>query len=170
MSTERKAYVAEAVRDEDGWWIVEVPAVEGAMTQAPRLDQVEEMARDVVALLLELPPDSFDVVVRPRLAEPLASQLAETCQLRRQAEESQVKAAAATGPLIERLLGSGFRVREIGELLGITYQRAAQLAARARGPQATARVEDQTRSQQRVGRRQARGGAVTRRIRRRPNA
>ncbi|MDQ6900484.1 MAG: type II toxin-antitoxin system HicB family antitoxin, partial [Candidatus Dormibacteraeota bacterium] len=65
MSTERRAYLAEAVRDEDGWWIVEVPEVDGAMTQAPRLDQVEEMAREVVALLLELPADSFDVVVRP---------------------------------------------------------------------------------------------------------
>ena len=46
MSTERKSYVVEAVRDQDGWWIIEVPEVDGAMTQAPRLDQVDEMARD----------------------------------------------------------------------------------------------------------------------------
>jgi predicted RNase H-like HicB family nuclease len=174
---ERRVYVADAVRDEEGWWIIEVPEVDGAMTQAPRLDQVEEMARDVVSLLLEVPADSFDLLVRPQLSEPLASQIGEARELRRQAEQSQLKAAAATAPLIEGLLEAGFRVREIGQLLGITYQRAAQLAARARGPETqkktktemttTARVQDRTSSRGRVSRSQARRGAPSRRVSRR---
>src|SRR2546427_13179836 len=101
MGTERNAYVVEAVRDEDGWWIVEIPQVEGAMTQAPRLDQVEEMARDVISLLLEVPADSFDLVVKPKLVEPLASQVAAARELRQEAERSQLRATAALGPLAE---------------------------------------------------------------------
>ncbi|MDQ6898067.1 MAG: transcriptional regulator [Candidatus Dormibacteraeota bacterium] len=162
---ERKAYVVEAVRDEDEWWIVKVPEVDGAMTQARRLDQVEEMARDVVSLLLEVPPDSFDLVVKPLLSEPLASQVAETRELRELAERSQVKAAAATGPLVEELLAGGFRVREIGQLLGMTYQRAAQLAARTRGPASAA---TQPRGRPRAGRRQGGTGAASRRVSKRP--
>jgi predicted RNase H-like HicB family nuclease len=167
MSTEeRKPYVVEAVRDEDGWWIVEVPEVDGAMTQAPRLDQVEEMARDVVSLLLEVPADSFDLEIKPLLSEPLASQVTETRKLRAEAERSQLQAAAATGPLIEELLVGGFRVREIGQLLGITYQRAAQLAARAKGP-ITAR--EQATRRRRVGRRQSPVGNASHRVTKRPS-
>ena len=158
MGTERNAYVVEAVRDEDGWWIVEIPQVEGAMTQAPRLDQVEEMARDVISLLLEVPADSFDLVVKPKLVEPLASQVAAARELRQEAERSQLRATAAIGPLVEELLARGFRVREIGQLLGVTYQRAAQLAARARGPAtAAARVQEKPGRRRRVGRQ---GGSV----------
>jgi predicted RNase H-like HicB family nuclease len=163
MSTERKSYVVEAVRDQDGWWIIEVPEVDGAMTQAPRLDQVDEMARDVVSLLLEVPADSFDLAVKPRLSEPLATHLAEARELRQEAERSQLKAAAATAPLIEELLAGGFRVREIGQLLGVTYQRAAQLAARAGTP-----TQDRSASRRRAGRRQARSGAPSRRVSKRP--
>jgi hypothetical protein len=72
------------------------------------------MARDVVSLLLEVPADSFGLVVRPLLSEPLATQIVETRKLREEAELSQLRTTAATGPLIEKLLASGFRVREIG--------------------------------------------------------
>jgi predicted RNase H-like HicB family nuclease len=173
VSTEqekRRSYVVEAVRDEDGWWIVEVPEVDGAMTQAPRLDQAEGMARDVVSLLLEVPPDTFDLVVRPLLSEPLATHLVETRKLRDEAERSQLRATAATGPLIEELLASGFRVREIGQLLGVTYQRAAQLAARARGQAAAAPAPEQATRRMRVARRRSPAGSAGHRVTRRPSA
>lgn len=150
--------------------MVTIPEVDGAMTQAPRLDQVEEMARDVVSLLLEVPAASFDLDVKPLLGEPLASQLSEARKLRAEAERSQLRVAAATGPLVEELVAGGFRVREIGQLLGVTYQRAAQLAARAKGPSSAARVEEQAARRRRAGRRQRRAASTSRRVTKRPTA
>jgi predicted RNase H-like HicB family nuclease len=43
------------------WWIVSIPEVPGAYTQARQLREVEAMAREVVALMLEIPEDSFDL-------------------------------------------------------------------------------------------------------------
>lgn len=43
------------------WWAIEVPGVPNAVSQARRIDQLEDMAREVVALLLEVDPDSFDL-------------------------------------------------------------------------------------------------------------
>lgn len=62
----RQRYNALCTR-EGNWWAIDVPGVPGVHTQAKRLDQAEAMARDAVALMLEVPPDSFDVEVTPVL-------------------------------------------------------------------------------------------------------
>lgn len=46
-----------------GWWVIEVPALRGGWSQARRLKDVEPMARDLVANLLEVPEDSFELSV-----------------------------------------------------------------------------------------------------------
>lgn len=58
----RRSYKVEAV-PEDGWYIVKVPEVDGALTQARNYTEIEVMARDVVALILDVPLDSFDLVL-----------------------------------------------------------------------------------------------------------
>lgn len=62
----RQRYNALCTR-EGNWWAIDVPGVPGVHTQAKRLDQAEAMARYAVALMLEVPPDSFDVEVTPVL-------------------------------------------------------------------------------------------------------
>jgi predicted RNase H-like HicB family nuclease len=44
-----------------------VPEIKGLHSQARRLDQVEDMARDAIALMLDVPAESFAVEVRPEL-------------------------------------------------------------------------------------------------------
>jgi hypothetical protein len=58
-----KTYEAVAERDErDGrWWLVRVPGV--GITQARRLSEVEPMARDLIATVLDVAADSFEVRV-----------------------------------------------------------------------------------------------------------
>ena len=55
-------YTAVARRAGD-WWAISVPELKGVHTQARRLSRVEAMARDAIALMLDVPPD---------LLEPLA--------------------------------------------------------------------------------------------------
>lgn len=59
----RATYTARAERS-GKWWAIEVPEIPGVFTQVKRLDQVEEMARDAIALMLEVPADSFDTEVQ----------------------------------------------------------------------------------------------------------
>ncbi len=61
------AYEVLAERS-DRWWAARVPALPGVHTQARRLDQVAEMARDAIALMLDLPVASVKVTVTPMLA------------------------------------------------------------------------------------------------------
>ena len=45
------------------WWAISVPQLRGVFTQARRRDEVEAMARDAIALYLDVPADSFDVAI-----------------------------------------------------------------------------------------------------------
>ncbi len=47
------------------WWAISVPELPGVFSQARKRDNVEKMARDVIALYLDVPQDSFDIN-RPR--------------------------------------------------------------------------------------------------------
>lgn len=137
MST-RPTYTAVCTRS-DGWWAIEVPEVRGAFTQARRLEQAEEMAREAIALLLNVPENSFDVAVSPHLPPELDQTVTQVRQLREQAERLEVAAAEATSKASHDLRHSqlDLPIRDIGWLLGISYQRVAQLVSdpsRTRAP------------------------------------
>lgn len=55
-------YTAVCVRS-GGWWAISVPQINGVHSQARRLDQVRATAREAIALMLDVPADSFDVEV-----------------------------------------------------------------------------------------------------------
>ncbi len=46
------------------WWAITVAEMPGVFSQARRLDNVEHMARDAIALMLDVPPESFEIDVR----------------------------------------------------------------------------------------------------------
>jgi predicted RNase H-like HicB family nuclease len=57
------------------WWAVSVPDVPGVFTQARRLQGrsgAGAMARDALALMLDISAEDIEVEVRPRLPEDLA--------------------------------------------------------------------------------------------------
>lgn len=56
-------YVVEARRQED-WWLLEVPAVPGAVSQVRDLADAETYAREVVAFVLNVEPDTFELTVQ----------------------------------------------------------------------------------------------------------
>jgi hypothetical protein len=68
LAGNRPVFVARAVRDGDFWYI-EVDGVPkwgdapGAFTQARTVDEIELMARDVTAITLDVPHDSFDLLI-----------------------------------------------------------------------------------------------------------
>ncbi len=123
----QKAYRALCRRVGD-WWAIDVPEVPRLHTQARRLDQVEEMARDAIALLLDIPDDSFDVVVQPVLPKRLKIEVERVRRLREEAEARQREATFASTKAVADLASIGhLTVRDIGRILGISHQRVDQL-------------------------------------------
>jgi DUF2075 family protein len=119
-------YTARCHR-EGRWWVVEVPEL-GHTTQARRLDKVEEMVRSLVRMFTDADPSSANVTVDVAFADDNTQVEVEL------ARDSRARAAAAQREATERLTqaaqllsAQGFSVRDIGVLLGLSYQRAQQL-------------------------------------------
>ena len=108
------------------WWAVSVPELKGLHTQARRLDQVAAMAREAIALLLDVDPATVDVEVRPELPGTVTAAL----DARQAARDADEKAEQATATAIRALLSDGYTVRDAGALLGLSPQRISQIAAR----------------------------------------
>ncbi|HEX6499003.1 MAG TPA: type II toxin-antitoxin system HicB family antitoxin [Micromonosporaceae bacterium] len=60
-------------RRSGNWWAITVPQIKGVHTQTRRLDQAEHMAREAIALMLNVAPDSFDVEVRPEVPDEVTA-------------------------------------------------------------------------------------------------
>ena len=116
-------YTARCVRS-GAWWAISVPEIKGVFSQARRLDQVEGMAREAIALMLNVDPHSFEVEVQPELPQEVTRARKARSALRK-AEES---AEEATVTAARALLAKGYTVRDAGALLGISPQRVSQLA------------------------------------------
>jgi len=134
----RTLYTARAQRD-GKWWAVSVAGLPGALTQVRRLDQAEAMAREVIAMVLDVSEDAFDVTVTPDLTKPQRAAL----DALNQAKANYEKAAAAvtkrqqdvTALLVRK---DGLTVRDAAEVLGVSFQRVSQLTAAGTPKKATA--------------------------------
>jgi predicted RNase H-like HicB family nuclease len=77
-------------RDGD-WYPVEVPSVPGVFTQGRNLVEVEEMAREAVALALELP--TSEVAIRTEWREPFFSRVSRPARPTRSKTYEEAKEA-----------------------------------------------------------------------------
>ena len=112
-----------------GWWAVEVPEVPGLYTQAKRLDQVEGMVRDAAALLTGRPEDSFEITIEPQVPEVVAVTLEHSHQLTDEAARLQREAAEEARRAARLMQAEGMTVRDIGQVMGVSFQRVSQILA-----------------------------------------
>lgn len=129
MQKKRKVYTARAQR-EGKWWAISVNGLPGALSQVRRLDQAEDMAREVIALVLDVSEDSFDVVVAPELSEEHRDALAELDQAKEQYAESMAALAERQQKVTLLLVReAGLTVRDAATVLGVSFQRVSQLTS-----------------------------------------
>lgn len=121
------SYEVRARRD-GKWWMVEIPALNG-LTQARRFNEVERMARDFIAVTQDVPIESVavDISVAKIAGINVEQRLAKIRKNRRAASELEQAALAETEQLAKELAAHDLTVREIGEVLDISFQRAHQL-------------------------------------------
>ncbi|PSR63982.1 MULTISPECIES: type II toxin-antitoxin system HicB family antitoxin [Nocardia] len=122
-------YNATATRD-GRWWAVEIEGLPPNMvgvTQGRDLEEAKSMAREVVALLLDVPEDEIDIDLRVAGTEGLLDELAQA----RAAKEAAARAEQETlAKVAQNLTGQGITQRDAAQLLGLSPQRVAQLAPR----------------------------------------
>jgi predicted RNase H-like HicB family nuclease len=126
-------YTARARRS-GRWWAIDVPELPGVYSQARRLDRVEPMARDAIALFLDVDPATFDVRVETNLPSDLRRDVDAVGRLRAEAHRLQAESSGAMRRLTHELLGRGLSVRDAAEILGISHQRVSQLVRLDREP------------------------------------
>lgn len=121
-----KRYTVRARRS-GRWWALDAEGLRGVHTQVRRIDQAEDMARDAIAGVLDVPPDSFDVAVIPEMPHTVRAIVEEATRARSEAAQAQDAAAQLTREAARRLVDEGLTVRDAGALLGVSHQRIAQL-------------------------------------------
>ena len=111
------------------WWMVEVPSLD-LLTQARRVDEIEEQARSLIAVSLDVPQSGVEVrIAEVRIGDIDALAVAEQVKaLRAEAAEAERRASEAAREAVAELVRDDAPVRDIGALLGISHQRVSQLA------------------------------------------
>jgi hypothetical protein len=131
MQMDQVVYTATAERS-GKWWALSVDGVPGAHTQVRRLNQAEAMVREVIALLLDVPQDSFSVRLSPVLAGPLQSELNRLTRARGEQIKANAAVEAHQRNLVEALVVRGdLTVRDAAIVLGTSFQRVSQIVADA---------------------------------------
>lgn len=127
--TRTKSYQVNAVRSGKSWAIT-VPALTGVFSQSKRLDQVEAMAREAIAMMLDINEadvGDIEVVVTPP---------ADVVDLLEKLKASEATATEATEAAVEArrqvaklLRDEGLPMRDVGKLIGVSHQRVSQILA-----------------------------------------
>lgn len=89
------------------------------------------MVRELVAIMTNVPQNSFDVDMKIILPDDVQLELDQSVALREQAKRSQAESARLARDAAHRLRALGLSLRDIGQALGVTFQRAKQLVDEA---------------------------------------
>ncbi|MFC7788094.1 hypothetical protein ACU045_03840 [Microbacterium sp. MAHUQ-60] len=122
------AYEATVVR-EGKWWMVSIPSIDG-LTQARRLSEATEMAREYIAASKDVPLESvtIDLEFAPIAGiDDIADKITSITEARKRAAELEEAASRQATELARSLTAADIPVRDIGAMLGVSHQRAHQL-------------------------------------------
>lgn len=129
VATVSTSHYTAVCRRVGAWWAIDVPEIRGLHTQARRLDQVEDVTRDAIALLRQVPPRSFTVSIEPHIDEDADRSVAAATEAveraRQAAEEARRLQRSVAATLLKKYR---LTVRDAGSLLHLSPQRISQLA------------------------------------------
>lgn len=110
------------------WWVLE-SAEAGVVSQCRRLDQAADEVREAIAYQLGVPEDDLDIEVVPTLPAEFQAEAQAARDLRQAAQDANTAAAAHSRAAARILAEAGLPLRDVGAIMGVSHQRAAQLLA-----------------------------------------
>jgi len=115
-------------RDEDGYWVADVPELVGAHTQGRTIPTTRARIREVIALVERIDDEyAFGVDEEFVFPESTAEAVVSALEKRQAAERAQVDAIVETERGAKVLIESKVSMRDAGEILGISSGRIQQL-------------------------------------------
>jgi hypothetical protein len=122
-----KTYDITVTRD-GKWWMIEVPAIDG-LTQARRLSEIKDMAVSLIAVTVDVPASQVGVNIVAMIVEgtDLVERRRQIDAEREAARVAERKAAVLTMDLVRKLDADHVPLRDIGEAVGVSFQRVHQL-------------------------------------------
>ncbi|AQQ15437.1 hypothetical protein CGLAU_07410 [Corynebacterium glaucum] len=123
-----RIFTVTAERGRGPVWVLECKEL-GVVSQTRRLDRARDEVSEAIAYMSGLDESEFEIAIEPVLGAELEVLRSEAMASKREAAEAADRASAASRKFVEQMKAHGFTVREMGTLLGVSYQRAAALAA-----------------------------------------
>jgi hypothetical protein len=121
-------YHVEATR-QGRWWALQCLELPSAFSQVTRLDKAAETIREAIAFVAQVAADSFEIEIIPKVPDSYTSEVRAAEQARALASSANRQAADHSRAAARALAKAGFTLRDIGVVMGISHQRAAQLVA-----------------------------------------
>lgn len=112
------------IEREGTYWLVHIDGTDG-LTQARRFGEVETMAREYVCLVEDVPIE--DVTIGTVTVQGATDVLAQANAERQQAKALDSAANRRIRDVARRLRSDSVPLAEIGQILGVSHQRAHQL-------------------------------------------
>lgn len=119
----------EAVAHKEGkWWEIHIHELD-QVTQASRAKDIQDMATDLAAVVLDLDPDEVEVNVTLRAPDEAHKRWVQAREDIEKAQELSAKGAAESRAVVAEL-SQQFTITEVARMLGISTQRVSQLKAK----------------------------------------
>lgn len=124
-----KTYTAKMEQDEDGVWcgVVDLGKHKSAISDGPTLERARERIREAVSLMEDVAEEQVQIELDVSLPKSAARLVAAAKAAAEKAEKARGKATEATKGAALALVAAGLSRRDVGELLGVTRQRASQI-------------------------------------------
>jgi hypothetical protein len=117
------------VSREGKWWMIAISEL-GELTQARRLSEVEQLARELIAVSQDVPLSTVkvDIVMANVGKVTVDARVTHLREERAKALSAERAALSEASRLARELAAEGVPIRDIGTLLDVSFQRAHQLA------------------------------------------
>ena len=126
-----REYTVEARRS-GSWWALSVPELPGVHSQVRRLEQAEPMIRDAISLAFDVACDDIKISGPIPIVSPHVDDLLRSTRANRQhLAELKQTVDSQSRQLAHDMAGEGIPVRDIANVLNVSFQHAAKLAKQA---------------------------------------
>lgn len=111
----------------ESWWVAQLEEDPGVITQARRLDQLQDEVRDALTLFPELTDSPETATIHLEIVGEAEQQALATRDELAGIREREARELARMAQQARQLADSGYNYRDIAYLLGVTYGRVGQI-------------------------------------------